>query len=230
MLIDARLMLTRAWRFPLRNFSQVLAWQRVFQTSLESCQRVALPHGGVVELCRGFVSSREADELLERLLADTPWEQGEITIFGRKVREPRLTAWYGDHDYVYSGRRVSRAPWTETLRELRTRVAARAGGPFNAVLLNRYRDGSDSMGMHSDDERELGKNPLVASLSFGATRRFVLEPKHKSARASGRMTFELGHGDLLVMSGSCQHHYRHGVPKQPAIRAERLNLTFRQVY
>jgi alkylated DNA repair dioxygenase AlkB len=159
------------------------------------------------------------------------------------VPEPRLTAWYGDHDYAYSGRKVSRAPWTKTLRALKARVEAQANGTFNSVFLIRYRDGTDSMGMHSDDERELGTNPLIASLSFGATRRFVLEPKRKSARAGqsrrrraaaietdDRMTFELGHGDLLVMSGSCQHHYRHGVPKQATIRAERLNLTFRHVH
>jgi len=191
---------------------------------------VELPQGGVVEHVRAFVPRDEADALFGRLLAETSWEQGEIVLFGKKIREPRLTAWYGDRDYVYSGRTVRRAPWTPTLRELEARVEARAGGTFNAVLLNRYRDGRDSMGMHSDDERELGDDPLIASLSFGATRRFVLEPKSKARRRSGRISFELGHGDLLIMGGSCQHHYRHGLPKDPAVTAERLNLTFRFVH
>jgi len=202
----------------------------MFQTSLAGSERIELPYGGVVELTRGFVPPAEADVLFNRLLAETTWEQGEIVLFAKKVREPRLTAWYGDHDYVYSGRTVSRAPWTDTLLELKARVEARAGGVFNAVLLNRYRDGSDSMGMHSDDERELGECPLIGSLSFGAPRRFVLEPKAKSARASGRLGFTLGHGDLLVMGGNCQHHYRHGVPKERTASRERLNLTFRYVH
>jgi alkylated DNA repair dioxygenase AlkB len=107
------------------------------------------------------------------------------------------------------------------------RVAAAAGGALNAVLLNRYRDGNDSMGLHADDEPELGPNPLIGSVSLGVTRRFVLVPKRRTEQRSGRLDLELGHGDLLVMAGSCQHHYRHGVPKRRAVHGERLNLTFR---
>lgn len=192
--------------------------------------RTELARGGYVEHDAGFIERGEADVLLRRLLAETPWQQGEIVLFGKKHLEPRLSAWYGDRDYVYSGRLVPRAPWTPTLLALKRRVETRCGAEFNSVLINRYRDGRDGMGMHSDDERELGRDPLIGSLSLGQARRFVLEPKHRSGTPGQRLLFELGHGDLLLMGGSCQHHYRHGVPKQPAVRAERLNLTFRYVH
>ncbi len=196
-------------------------------------QRNELALGGYVLFKAGFVAAAEAGLLFERLLGEVSWEQGEITFFGKVVREPRLSAWYGDRDYTYSGRTVRAEPWSPTLLDLRRRVEAAAGTRFNAVLLNRYRDGNDSMGMHADDERELGANPVVASLSFGATRRFLLEPRPGLTKRLGttarKFTFELGHGDLLVMGGTCQHCYKHGVPKQPGLVGERLNLTFRYV-
>ena len=158
-----------------------------------------------------------------------PWTQGSVTLFGREIPEPRLTAWFGDADYTYSGRTVHAAPWTEALASLRDRAGRAAGAPFNAVLLNLYRSGADSMGMHADDEPELGPNPVIASVSLGVPRRFVLEPKKKGLRRDGRREFELWHGSLLVMSGDCQHRYRHGVPKQPRVEGERINLTFRRI-
>ena len=157
------------------------------------------------------------------------WSQGVISLFGRELREPRLTAWFGDADYTYSGRTVRAAPWPASLATLRARVEHVAHAPFNAALLNLYRDGHDSMGMHSDDEPELGRNPTVASVSLGAVRTFVLVPKRKSARRDGSYELALGHGSLLIMAAACQHQYRHGVPKQPAREGERINLTFRQV-
>lgn len=180
-----------------------------------------------------FLSAREADLALSRLLAETPWKQGEITLFGRKHREPRLTAWYGDAPYTYSGRTVNPAPWTKTLRELKGRVEEASRARFNSVLINRYRDGRDGMGLHADDEAELGRNPLIASLSLGRTRRFVLKLKpharNLTTSEARPLSLELAHGELLVMAGSCQHHYVHGVPKVLSLEGERLNLTFRLV-
>ena len=174
-----------------------------------------------VELRPGWVS--EPDELLARLVAETAWEQHDITLFGRTVPTPRLTAWTGDHAYRYSGVLNAPRPWSPTLAALRDRLVAEVGAPFNSCLANLYRDGSDSMGWHSDDEPELGSQPVIASLSLGARRRFVL--RH---RASGRRwSLDLGAGDLLVMRGESQADYRHAVPKTTRPVGPRLNLTFR---
>jgi alkylated DNA repair dioxygenase AlkB len=149
-------------------------------------------------------------------------------MFGRELREPRLTAWFGEADYTYSGRTVRASPWPSCLASLRARVERAAATSFNAVLLNLYRDGRDSMGLHSDDEPELGPDPMIASVSLGGARQFVLVPKKKSARRQGGYELQLTHGSLLVLTGACQHHYRHGVPKQPGFAHERINLTFRR--
>ncbi|APR75394.1 Alkylated DNA repair protein AlkB [Minicystis rosea] len=161
------------------------------------------------------------------LKQETPWKAEEIRIAGRMIPVPRRTAWYGDPEavYVYSGLRNEPLPWTPLLVELRDDVMKAAGAPLNSVLLNLYRDGRDSMGWHADDEPELGENPVVASLSLGAPRRFVLRHAKKKGKS---MTFVLGDGALLVMAGSTQRHYRHAVPKEEQA-GERINLTFRRV-
>ncbi len=184
--------------------------------------------GGLVRYDPGWLAAPEADVLLRALRSGIAWEQGAIAMFGREVLEPRLTAWFGEADYTYSGRTVRAAPLPAPLAALRDRVDAAAGARFNAVLLNLYRDGQDSMGLHSDDEPELGPDPTIASVSLGAERRFVLVPKRKAAR-DGALEVTLGHGSLLVMTGACQHNYRHGVPKQPSAGGERINLTFRTI-
>jgi alkylated DNA repair dioxygenase AlkB len=185
--------------------------------------------GGVVRFYPGWIEPREADVLLRELRATVSWGQGTITLFGREVSEPRLTAWFGDADYTYSGRTVRAAPWPAMLAPLRLRVERAAEASLNAVLLNLYRDGRDSMGMHSDDEPELGANPVIASVSLGEARKLVLQPKRKSVRRAGAYEVLLEHGSLLVMAGSCQHHYRHGVPRQSSSHGERINLTFRSI-
>lgn len=188
-------------------------------------QRHDLGAGAFVDLDPRFLPAPEADRYFSEILKTVEWEQGKIVLFGREHLEPRLTAWIGDRDYTYSGRTVRARPWPPVLAELRDRVQAAVDRPFNSVLLNRYRSGRDSMGYHSDAEPELGPNPVIASLSFGVARRFVLEPK----RGEPGRHFEawLGHGSLLVMGGRCQHAFRHALPKQPSISGERLNLTFR---
>ena len=190
-------------------------------------RRIELSDGGWLTLQDGWLDSASADAALRALLETVRWRQEVITLFGRQIPQPRLSAWYGDPAavYTYSGLTNTPQPWTPLLAELRGAVEEAAGAGFNAALLNYYRDGKDSMGMHADDEPELGTHPLIASLSLGSSRRFVL--RHRK-RADGRLDLELGHGSLLVMGGSTQHHYRHGVPKQ-AGRGARVNLTFRRV-
>jgi alkylated DNA repair dioxygenase AlkB len=184
--------------------------------------------GGLVRFEPDWLDVTEADALFHELRNGVAWSQGTITMFGRELLEPRLTAWFGDADYTYSGRTVRASPWPSFLASLRERVERVAEASFNAVLLNLYRDGRDSMGLHSDDEPELGPDPMIASVSLGAARKFVLVPKRKSARRRGGYELELPHGSLLVMTGACQRHYRHGVPKQPGVARERINLTFRR--
>ncbi len=186
-----------------------------------------LDHGGLVRYEPGWLTGDEADALMRALRAGVDWKQGAIAMLGREVLEPRLTAWFGDADYTYSGRTMRAAPWPAPLAALHARLDRAAGARFNAVLLNLYRDGKDSMGLHSDDEPELGIDPVIASVSLGAERRFVLVPKKKAARDRA-LEVTLAHGSLLVMAGTCQHHYRHGLPKQPGA-GERINLTFRRI-
>jgi len=165
------------------------------------------------------------DEILSRLLAETPWRQDSIVLFGKRHLQPRLTAWYGDASYTYSGLRLDPLPWTPLLAEIRAAVEAACGLHFNSVLLNYYRDERDSMGMHSDDEAELGPEPAIASLSYGATRSFVL--RHKRNKRTVKL--DLHDGSLLLMSGSLQSNWLHGINKSTRSIGERLNLTFRYV-
>lgn len=177
----------------------------------------------------GWVDGATADRWLAALLAETPWEQPQVRLYGRLYPVPRQVAWYGDAGarYRYSGLSHRPLPWTPLLAEIRAAVEAFVGQPLNGVLLNHYRDGRDSMGWHSDDEAELGRNPLIASLSLGGTRRFDLRRVGQSRIAHSLL---LEHGSLLVMAGATQHHWQHQVAKTRRPCAPRLNLTFRQVH
>jgi len=165
------------------------------------------------------------EEVFARLRAETPWRQDSIVMFGKRHLQPRLTAWYGDASYTYSGLRLGPLPWTPLLAELRTAVEQACGRRFNSVLLNYYRNERDSMGMHSDDEPELGPEPAIASLSFGATRGFVL--RHKRNKRTVKLL--LNDGSLLLMSGTLQSHWLHGINKATRALGERINLTFRYI-
>ena len=174
-----------------------------------------------------WIGAPEADRLLAALRDELAWEQREIVMFGRHVLQPRLIAWAGSLGYRYSGQTLEpRAP-TPTIAALLARVVEHTQAPFNHVLINRYRDGSDSIGLHADDEPELGLDPIVATLSFGATRRFVLKPRR--ARGEPSRSLDVHHGSLLVMGGTCQRHYVHGVPRQSGVAGERISLTFRRL-
>ncbi len=169
-----------------------------------------------------------ADRWLQSLLSETPWEQPVVHLHGRDYPVPRRVAWYGDPQasYGYSGLQHQPLPWTPTLLAIRRQLEQHVKAPLNAVLLNFYRDGQDSMGWHSDDETELGPEPLIASLSLGGVRRFDLRRK-----GQGRIehSLNLEHGSLLVMRGSTQHYWQHQVAKTRRPCAPRINLTFRWI-
>jgi len=157
-----------------------------------------------------------------------PWSVHRIRLFGRDVDSPRLSCWIGDPGtgYTYSGTHFEPNPWPVALRAIRARLAGDLCIDFNSVLANLYRDGRDSMGWHSDDEPELGAQPAIASLSLGATRRFVL--KHRSD-PSVKCALELPHGSLLLMRGATQANYRHALPRTARPVGPRINLTFRRI-
>lgn len=191
---------------------------------------LALPRADV-SLAPHFLAPAEAAALLTELAAAVPWRHEPIKLFGKDVLQPRLTAWYGDAgaSYCYSGLQLKPLPWLPALQELRQRVQAAAGTTFNSVLLNLYRHGQDSMGWHADDEPELGSNPVIASLSLGATRRFRLRPRPGAGFTHTPVGLELGSGSLLLMQGETQHYWQHAVPKTARPTEPRLNLTFRKV-
>ena len=165
------------------------------------------------------------DEVLARLIDETDWRSDSITLWGKQFLQPRLSAWYGEAAYRYSGLRLAPQPFTELQLAIRAAVEAATGCTFNSVLLNYYRDGRDSMGMHSDDEAELGKDPVIASLSYGATRNFIL--RHKRDKRTVRLPLE--DGSLLVMGGQLQKNWLHGINKSTRALGERINLTFRYI-
>ena len=197
--------------------------------SREGWQRLPLP-GAELSLWPHWLDGAQADALLEALLATVPWETHRIRICGCEVDSPRLSCWMGDADatYVYSRTRFEPHPWTPALTALRAQIEAACGARFNSVLANLYRSGLDSMGWHSDDEPELGRHPVIASLSLGAVRRFRLKPRRQE-NAGDVCAMELGHGSLLRMAGDTQRLYLHSLPKTSASIGPRINLTFRWV-
>ena len=177
----------------------------------------------------GFLSSVDADGLLEALLALPDWAPDRIRMFGREYSTPRSIAWYGDPGatYRYSGVMHQPLAWPACIADLRERLRRETALEFNGALANYYRDGRDSMGWHSDDERGLGTRPVIASVSVGATRRFLL--RHRTRRDVATVEIELGHGSLFVMRGATQKLWKHSLPKSSRCVGARVNLTFRQV-
>jgi len=171
----------------------------------------------------------KSGELLDALITATQWQERTIKLWGKSYLQPRLTAWYGDAGcgYSYSGICLEPLPWTDLLLSLKDRVEALAGHAFNSVLLNYYRNERDSMGMHSDDEPELGPAPVIASLSLGQERTLLL--RHKTRADLGTLKLPLPNQSLLIMAGATQRHWKHGIAKLSRSCGPRLNLTFRQV-
>ncbi|NNK54183.1 MAG: alpha-ketoglutarate-dependent dioxygenase AlkB [Flavobacteriaceae bacterium] len=175
-----------------------------------------------------FIPADEAINYFEQLFRDTPWQQDDIRVFGKVYAQPRLTALYGEEgkSYSYSGFQMNPLTFTPLLLELKEKIEAVSHVNFTTVLLNLYRNGMDSNGWHSDDEKELGRNPIIASLSFGVTRRFHL--RHRNDK-SKKFSIDLEHGSLLIMKGETQHNWHHQLPKSRRIQDPRINLTFRIV-
>ncbi len=174
-----------------------------------------------------FLPVYEADTLLNRLWDELDWKHQAIRIYGKRVMQPRLTAWFGDPEaiYQYSGLEMKPELWHESLRKLKATIECDLGPPFNSVLANAYRNGDDSMGWHSDNEPELGEKPTIASLTLGAERRFLLR-RGRGGRSSSVI---LGHGSLLIMKNDCQAIYQHSLPKSKSVTGLRINLTFRNI-
>jgi alkylated DNA repair dioxygenase AlkB len=162
-------------------------------------------------------------EIMRRLLQETSWREETVVVYGKRHLQPRLTAWHGDAAYTYSGLRLEPLPFSPLLQAIRTAVEQATGHRFNSVLLNYYRNERDSMGMHSDDEPELGPEPAIVSLSFGAARTFIL--RHKASKRTVRVSLE--DGSLLLMAGKLQQNWLHGINKLTRPTGPRLNLTFR---
>ena len=190
-------------------------------------ETVELPQAQLT-LWRQFLEVTQTGPLFDALERELAWEQSIIQVYGRPVSIPRLNAWYADsgRDYAYSGARMPRHNWHPLLAELKQKIEALTGVRFNSVLANLYRDGDDSVGWHSDDEPELGRNPNIASLSLGVSRRFLLK-RRKPPHLQHELN--LNDGSLLLMAGETQHFWYHAVPKQRRIRDARINLTFRYI-
>jgi alkylated DNA repair dioxygenase AlkB len=194
---------------------------------IEPSTNLSLP-GADLLFYPDWLEPRLADALTKTLREKIAWECHRIKIFGREVDSPRLSCWMGDAgaSYVYSQTRFEPRPWLPELQEIRLRLQSEFDAHFNSVLANLYRDGADSMGWHSDDERELGKQPVIASISLGATRRFSFKAKTEKAKA---VHLELPHGSLLLMQGDTQKNYRHALAKTAKPAGERINLTYRNI-
>lgn len=198
-----------------------------------------------VSLYRSFLAADEAAQTYARLVDTLQWEQPTITVAGRQHKIPRLQAWYGDPEavYTYSKRAFMPHAWTCDLDLIRGNIEMACAAKFNSVLANYYREGADGMGMHSDDEPELGPQPVIASLSLGAPRRFVFQPipsrlcatavhsadGQRGGQHQQRLVVHLQSGDLLIMAGNTQRYWRHGVPKTRVAVGGRINLTFRRI-
>lgn len=175
----------------------------------------------------GFFSRAEADVYLQILRDELQWSEKEVVIYGKRIKQPRLVAFYGDAglEYRYSGQSMEALPWHALLTKIKTHLEQWSGHTFNNVLANLYRDENDSMGWHRDNEKELGENPVIASVSFGESRTFKL----KSIAKKITENYVLAHGDLFLMYPQTQRDWMHSVPKERVEKGLRINLTFRDI-
>jgi alkylated DNA repair dioxygenase AlkB len=199
-----------------------------------SVEVLTLPDGkpmpdAEVIICRSFFDKSESHTLFQDLLNSIRWRQDKMKLYGKERDLPRLTAWYGDDgkSYTFSGIPMYPDAWTQTLLLIKQKIEETVEVKFNSVLLNLYRSGKDGIFWHSDDEKELGKNPVIASVSFGEARRFQMKPKfHKGLE---KVEVNLTNGSLLIMKGSTQHCWQHQIPKTAKTIESRINLTFRVI-
>jgi alkylated DNA repair dioxygenase AlkB len=188
---------------------------------------IALPPE-LLQYYPGIFDAIESSAFMAQFVSKVPWQQRIVTMYGRQIITPRLTAWYGTADsvYTFSGTKFDPLPWTKELLLIKEKVETFACTRFNSVLLNYYRDGNDSVAWHSDDEHELGLNPVIASLSFGQERRFDI--RHKTDHQK-KYSVNLENGSLLLMKGNMQHNWEHRIAKSTKPLKERVNLTFRVI-
>jgi alkylated DNA repair dioxygenase AlkB len=174
-----------------------------------------------------FFNVSKEDYYFEKLKNEIDWKQEEMIMYGKRLKFPRLTAWYGDNDkpYSFSGITLNPKPWTNDLIDIKRKIETKCNVIFNSVLLNLYRNGKDSISWHTDAEKELGTNPVIASVNFGEARTFQL--RHQTTKQ--KIEIELSHGSLLIMQGELQHYWQHQVPKTSNEIGQRINLTFRVI-
>lgn len=189
--------------------------------------RELLPFDGSAVLHEQFLDPDFAVRAFDELLRTNAWEEHDIVVFGQRHREPRLSTWHADggKEYEYSGLLRTPLPLTPLLNDIRSRCESVSGASFNSVLVNLYRDGNDGVGWHTDNEAVNGREPTIASVSLGATRRFDL--RHRESKETVKV--DLHSGSLLVMSGLSQHCWVHQVAKTKQVVGPRINLTFRRV-
>jgi len=192
-------------------------------------EKIILPlPDAVFEYYPNFFTNDEAEALFKKIHDETNWQHDEITIFGKKIAQPRLTCLFGNEGkpYSYSGITMHPNPWNPTLVYIKEKIEAIAQQHFTTVLANLYRYEKDSNGWHADNEKELGRNPIIASVSFGEVRKFQL--KHNN-NPDAKLTLNLSHGSLLLMKEGSQIHYKHQIPKATQSKKDRINLTFRTI-
>jgi alkylated DNA repair dioxygenase AlkB len=186
-----------------------------------------LPYDGIALYYGAVMDARKADRYFEELINNVSWQSDEVVIYGRRHILKRQTAWYGDKDfeYKYSGTKRTALQWTATLTELKSLAEKISGETYNSCLLNLYHDGADGMSWHADDEKMLKKEGAIASMSFGAERKFSF--KHRQSKETRSVL--LAHGSLMVMRGEIQRHWLHALPKSLKVKTPRINLTFRTI-
>jgi alkylated DNA repair dioxygenase AlkB len=195
-----------------------------------NCSLNLLPFDGEMYYFPGYFDAQDSDLYFKELMALRNWRQDEIRIFGKKYFLPRRQMFLGDSEdivYTYSGIKLNAQLWPDFIMEIKNRIEHDFNIIFNSALVNLYRDGNDSNGKHSDDEPEMGKNPVMASVSLGASRKFRVY--HKTQKHC-KTELTLRHGDLVIMKGEMQHHWYHEIPKEKKVLEPRINITFRKVY
>lgn len=198
----------------------------LFSKESDPYEPVIITNGSYIYVPQ-FYKKEDADNYFKDFLKNIVWEQQKMNMYGKEVLFPRLTTWYGDDDkpYSFSGITLRPHPWNETLKTIKEDIEPLAKVSFNSVLLNRYRNGNDSISWHTDAEKELGENPVIGSVNFGQERVFQL----KHIDTGERIDINLQHGSLLIMLGELQHYWKHQVPKSKKEMQERINLTFRTI-
>lgn len=198
----------------------------LFEEPSDPTEIIKIPDGEYIYI-PNFYGKAKANSFLKAFIENIDWKQESMNMYGKQVLFPRLTAWYGDDDkpYSFSGITLQPKPWSTELLEIKKDIEPLSKVVFNSVLLNRYRNGNDSISWHTDAEKELGQNPIIASVNFGAERVFQL--RHMDNKQKIEILLE--HGSLLIMQGALQHFWQHQVPKTKKITTERINLTFRVI-